>query len=465
MKKILGFILAAAVFSLAGCEGETDVVVVGSGAAGFSAAMSAAQNGAKVVLFEQLGVTGGSSLLSGGFTQAAPTKYEQAAGTKDSAEALANYWIGYADKKVDVELVKKVASLTAPTIDWLADNGMKWAALTWSGMEKINRVHIPDGYGPGYIKAMQDAAKKAGVELVLNAKVVQLTTDGGGAVNGVVVERDGKQAAVKAKAVILGTGGFAANAELMRKYAPSYVNSVLWATKGNTGSGLTMSEAVGADIVGNKGIIGFWCVAGENHYTSDVAQLSYLPLILVNADGKRFVDETTHYALIHKAISEQKGEKAWAIYDAKTFNSAFDKAIAKGVAFGADDVVSLAKAIGADAAVLGKTVSDFNAYVAAGKDAEYNRDLSGIKAYDKPKYYAVKIVPINLGTMTGVRIDTEARVIGKNGKPIVGLYASGEVANGTFFNETYPGSGSSLAFCAAMGRVAGKNAAFIAKNN
>lgn len=85
-------------------------------------------------------------------------------------------WISYANKHVDIELVKKVASLSAPIIDWLAENGMKWTALTWSGMEKINRVHIPEGYGPGYVKALQEGAKKAGAELVLNAKVVKLTT-------------------------------------------------------------------------------------------------------------------------------------------------------------------------------------------------------------------------------------------------------------------------------------------------
>lgn len=277
------------------------------------------------------------------------------------------------------------------------------------------------------------------------------------------MDRDGKQATVKAKAVILGTGGFAADGELMKRFAPAYAASVVWATKGNNGSGITMAEEIGADIAGNKGIIGFWCLAGEKHYTSDVAQLSYLPLILVNAEGKRFVDVTTHYALIRKAISEQKDGTSWAIYDAKTHNPAFDKAAAKGAAFAADDLASLAKAIGADGSTLEKTVADFNSFVAAGKDGEFNRELSGIKAYDKPKYYAVKIVPINLGTMTGVRIDTEARVIGKNGKPIAGLFASGEVANGNFFNETYPGSGSSLAFCTAMGQVAGKNAAMIAK--
>jgi len=440
-------VLLIALLALTSCEKDTDVVVVGSGSAGFAAAIEAAKGGAKVVLLEKLEFVGGSTLVSGGVTQAALTETQKAAKVEDSADALEAYWVNYANGQVDKDLVHKVAQGSAANIDWLASNGVKWVGLYWSGTQKVNRVHVPAGDGPGYIKALAAAAKAAGVTLVTGAKATKLLTNDQGRVTGVEVVREGKTANLNAKAVILATGGFAANPQLVAQYAPAYTTSKIWTTAGNTGDGLLMAQALGADVVGHKGIIGFWAVAGEKHYDTEIAGLGYLPLILVNVKGERFVDETTHYALIHKAISEQANQAVWALYDGHTTAPALEKALAKGVAFKADTVEALARVAGFDAAGATKTVAAYNVAVPAGS-----------KPLDTPVYWAVKIDPISLGTLTGLKIDLNSRVLNTAGQPIVGLYAAGEVANGTFFNDTYPGSGSSLQMCVATGRAAAQHA-------
>ena len=228
---------------------------------------------------------------------------------------------------------------------------------------------------------------------------------------------------------------------------------------GNTGDGLVMGQAAGAATSGKGGIIGFRGVPGEPTLVSEIGGLMWMPYLYVNKEGKRFVNETSDYPVFHQALNKQTDKISFLIFDAATYAPALDKGIEKGVAWSADTLPALATAAGIDEKGLVATVAEYNTMIKKGKDTQFGKSLKGMKPIAKPKFYALSVAAASLGTMTGLKIDLDAHVLNAKGEIIPGLFAAGEVANGDFFNQEYPASGTSIQMCLTFGRVAGQNAA------
>jgi succinate dehydrogenase/fumarate reductase flavoprotein subunit len=438
-------------------ERDVDVLVVGSGAAGLTAALSARENGAQNVLIaESEGLVGGSSRLSGGLMMGAGTRYQRALGIEDDAESLFHEYMQLNQWKVESAVVRRLAELAGPTVEWLGDLGVQfYDQLVFGGDERVPRVHCPIGRGQAVVDVLTSHCRGAGVEIALGRRVGRLLTEDG-AVVGAGVGDD----ALTAGAVVVATGGFGSDPEKLARYFPS------------------------AAVTGyNRGL---------RLLHADFARIyeAYLPgwLVLVDRQGRRFCDETAPYGIMDGLIQE-RGDVAYAIFD----RAALDEATAAGVArykqqvpgstkkqsphwntdiiesmvaagkvHQAQSVAELAAGLALPAQHLEGTVERYNAAVAAGEDFDYLKDPKFLQAIASPPYYAAEIRPATVCfTACGLRIDRDAQVIGESGRPIPGLFAAGESAGGVV-GPRYVGSGNSYANCVTFGRVAGASAAQLA---
>jgi flavocytochrome c len=461
----LGAALLASAVLFVGCGGgpKYDVVIVGSGAAGLSAAIEAAGAGAKVAVLEKLPMPGGSTLLSGGIVYGTGSTAQKNLNIQDSVDALVQYWSDRAGGQNDQAKVKFVAERSGATIDWMASLGVKFADPVPAGISPVRRAHTsPDG-GVGLVNPLKKAADAKNVAFFMETAATKLLTDKGAVVGVAAKDKNGKAVEFRSKTVILATGGFDRNTELMAKYAADYQTDLTFVGTGNTGDGLLMAQAVGAAVEGKGGVIGFRGVPGESSFTTDVSLLIWRPYLTVNKEGKRFVNETVDYPIFHQALNKQADKMGYIIFDANTFEPPLQKAVDKGVAFGADTIEALAKAAGIDEKGLAASVAAYNKAIATGKDAEFGRAMKGLKPVKKGKFYALKVKAATLGTMSGLKTDLDTRVLNEKGEAIKGLFAAGEVANGGFFNQEYPASGTSIQMSLTFGRVAGTAAAAAAK--
>jgi len=457
-------LLVAALFT--GCSNAKsyDVVVVGSGAAGLAAAIEASEAGAKVAVLEKLPMVGGSTLLSGGYVYGTGSSIQKEKGIKDSPDALAAYWSERAEGVANADQIKLVAEKSGETIDWLVGMGVKFPTLVPTGTSPVPRGHQTADGGQGLIAPVKAYADSKKVEFFMETSATKLLTNGKGRVTGVAAKgKDGKAVQFNAKAVVLATGGFDRNPELEAKLTPDYQTANTFVAVGNKGDGLLMAEAVGAATEGHGGVIGFRAVPGESTFATEISGLIWVPSLYVNKEGKRFVNEMSDYPIFHQALNKQTDKVSFLIFDATTFNPALEKGVEKGVSFSGDTIEALATAAGIDPAGLASTVAEYNKFIARGKDTQFGKNLKGLPPIAKPKFWALKVEAATLGTMTGLKIDLDTHVIDTKGQPIPGLYAAGEVANGGFFNQVYPASGTSIQMSFTFGRVAGKTAALEAK--
>ncbi len=461
----LAALAAAAVMAagLVGCAGggkTYDVVVVGGGGAGLAAAIEAAGAGAKVAVLEKLPMVGGSTLLSGGYVYATGSEMQKKLGVKDSPEALAQYWSDRAGGVVDQAQLKLVAEQSGATIDWLVGLGVEFKTVVPAGTSPVLRSHLTPNGGASIINPLKAAADAKKVEFLMETSATKLLTNGKGAVTGVVARtKDGKTVELHAKSVVLATGGFDRSAELEAKLTPEYQTPHTFVAVGNRGDGLVMAQAVGAVVEGHGGVIGFRGVPGVTALDNPVGGLIWVPSLYVNKEGKRFVNESADYPVFHQELNKQTDKMSFLIFDAATYQPALDKAVSDGVAFSADSLDALAAAAGIDAKNLAATVVDYNKMIKKGKDTQFGKSLKGLPPVARPKFYALQVIAATLGTMTGLKIDLDTHVLDAKGQPIPGLYAAGEIANGGFFNQVYPASGTSIQMSLTFGRIAGRNAA------
>ncbi|HEU5265046.1 MAG TPA: FAD-dependent oxidoreductase, partial [Jatrophihabitans sp.] len=375
---------------------DFDVVVVGSGAAGLAAALSACENGAgSVLVAEAEGVVGGSSRLSGGLTMGAGTRYQRALGIEDDADALFHDYLQLNQWQVDSAVVRRLADLCGPTVEWLGDLGVEfYPDLVFGGDERVPRVHCPIGRGQGVVDVLARRCRERRVEFALGQRVDRLLTEDG-AVVGVGVGDD----TVRAGAVIIAAGGFGNNPAKLAEFFPSAADTG-WAwyigADGSRGDHLDLGAQVDAQVAGYD--------RGLRLLHAGFAKIyeAYLPgwLVLVNREGRRFCDETAPYGIMDGLIRTQD-DVAYAIFDQAILDAATAAGVARykqkipgstkkqsphwnadvvaamvdeGKVVRAGSVEGLASALRLPADQLTVAVDRYNIAAKAGEDSDYLKD-------------------------------------------------------------------------------------------
>lgn len=444
---------------------STDVVVIGAGGSGYVASISAHDAGAKVILLEKMPITGGNSMLAAGGINAAKTRYQERLGMHDDPAEMVKETMRGGKEKNDPELVKVLAYKSADAVDFLVSLGADMTDLVRSGGVAVDRTHRPVGgaaVGPHLIKVYRDNAAKRNIDVRVNSEVVQILSDGKGRVTGVRVK--GKHSGVytiNAKAVIDTAGGFAANNELVGSYKPQFKETASSNQPGATGEGMFLAEKVGAKLIDMEQIQIHPTMGGETKVLiSETVRGS--GAILVNHAGKRFVNELTTRDKASAAILAQPEKSAFLVLgeEIRKSNVQIDGYIVLGLVQEADTVEALAAKMGVPADALTATVAAYNKAFAAKKDSEFQRqDIP--RPVAGPKYYAIWVKPGRHHTMGGVKINTEAQVVSKEGNPIAGFYAAGEVTGGVHgWNRL---GGNAITDTVVFGRIAGANAARFVK--
>lgn len=464
-----------AVVEMPELESSYDVIVIGGGGAGFTAAISAANKGENVLLMEKLGTYGGSTALSGG-EMAVPNNWLQMSSgedVEDSPELLAEDMLKGGDNLGDPELVAVIANGTKDASEWLTyEAGVSWEPdLLFFGGHSVKRSIIPTGHtGATMITALTNRAEGIdSLTIVNDLQATELITNDEGAVTGVKAKNliTDEEITFDCKAVVLATGGFGANAEMRAEANPEYGDAYKSTDSvGATGDGLTMAKAIGADLIDMDLI--------QTYPTCDVDTGALLYLcdmrldenaIMVNKEGERFVEELDRRDVLSQAILDQTDEKAYMIWDQAGADSVgifdiypdeYDNLAARKLIVKGDTIEEICEPFGVDAEALQETLDKWNGYVDAGSDPDFNY-RGEMHKIDTAPYYLVVYKPAVHYTMGGLHINTDAQVLDAEGNVIDGLYAAGEVA-GHKMGSNRLGS-SSMADIYTFGRIAGDNAA------
>ena len=451
-------------------ELTTDIVVVGAGGTGLSAAASAYENGADVIVLEKLAITGGSTALSGGGISATDTKFQRELGITDTKQSWMELWkerqatSNPGSIYPDYDRVDKFMDEAVITTEWLVDYvGHEYGSIEGYGVDFVERIHFPaeiDGKkgGAAFIQSIENFVRKNNIEVMTETKATELITDENGDVVGVVAEgKDGK-VTIHAKKVILAAGGFAKNDELLERLAPKLAGTAALsaASAGSTGDGILMAEKIGAALYEDPWSIGLSFGAKVD----GTAGLAWdWTKVYVNETGERFVNEETHYAIITNIVAEQG--TPWLILDSSEANAAtvelLEAALPSGEVAKGETYEELGIAMGVPGETLAKTMADYNEGAKTGADS-LGKSSNFLVPMEKAPYYALKIYPKTMGTFGGVKTNENYQVLREDGSIINNLYAGGECANRVLYNQVYM-SGSAVQFAATSGRISGAHAA------
>ena len=439
---------------------DTEIVVIGAGGAGMTAAIMLHQAGKSFVLLEKMPYAGGNTTKATGGMNAAETHYQKEQGIEDSTALFAADTMKGGHALNDPSLVAMMANKSAEAIDWLDTIGASLPKISYSGGASVNRIHAPeDGSGVGGFLVDRFSAKleELGVEILYNTSATELLTDGEGKICGVKADGEDCSYTFNCKAVILATGGFGANEEMYTQYRPDLKGTVTTNAPGATGDGILMAQALGADLVDIEQI--------QLHPT--VEQTTSILItesvrgdgaILVNSQGVRFTNELLTRDAVSAAELAQEGQFAWIIFDQNLRDhlKATEKYVKSGITVQADTIEGLAELLEIDPATLAKTLEDWNGYVKNQRDPDFGRTTGMDADLTTPPYYAIKIAPGIHHTMGGVKINTAAQVINTEGQPIPGLFAAGEVTGGVHGGNRL--GGNAVADIVIFGRIAAESA-------
>lgn len=443
---------------------DYDVVVVGAGGAGLTAALRATQEGAKVLVLEKMPMVGGNSLKASGGMNCAGTKFQEAQGITDSGvQEFIEDTMNGGHMLNDLALVTTMAENSAEAVEWLESIGAPLPKVAATGGTTHKYLHSPEDGSPvgSYLIAkLNKVVEENGIEVMLNTTATEILMRDGAAA-GVLAEDAEHVYTVNAKAVILATGGFGSNFELMCSFNPSLANAVTTNHPGATGDGILMAEAIGAATVDMEQI--------QLHPTVYQAtsmlvseKMRSLGAILVNQEGKRFCNDLSTRDAVSAAELEQTGGYAYIIFDQNLVdhNKSAQEYINKGMAAQGATYEELAENMGLKGEAVEsfvKTMEVWNAAVAKGVDEEFGRNNGMDDDLSTAPFYAIQIAPGIHHTMGGIKINSDAQVIDTKGEVIPGLFAAGETTGGVHGGNRI--GGNAVCDFVVFGRIAGLGAA------
>ena len=449
---------------------EADVIIVGAGGAGLTAAKTAADQGASVIVIEKSGVIGGNSLCSQMGINAADSKVQEALGMAFATTELLTEtqmkWGGRAN------LVDAYVANSGKAVDWFADTlGVEFTGKTGDRVDPENPLDSvgedhpsgsdlfmvradADGYTANtLVKVLSTAIDEAGVKLYVNTEATELVTDDAGTVVGVKAKTaDGNEVTFTGKAILLATGGFGQNHEMVVKYRPDFANAITDEMAPTTGDGIVMAEAVGAKTVDMDAMQTFPHVPVGDTWLSPMGMPGgfMTTALFVNQDAQRYTTEGFDPTIPDTLAQEH----AFVIFGESDMNRDLERLQNLGIVKTADTTEELAALLGLDGAALVATIEKWNADCDAGADSQFGRmNLKKIEG----KLYGY---PFGVGAhymMGGVLINEKTQVLDQDENPIPGLYAAGEVTGGFHGTMRVDGSGTGDAF--VFGYLAGNEIA------
>ena len=453
-----------------------DVVVIGAGGAGFSAAITARNAGANVVLLEKMPAVGGNSLISGAEMNVAKNWVQPKLGINDdSPELHAQDTFKGGDGKGDMKVINVMTHEALDAAKWCRDYlGVRFEDdnLFFFGGHSRKRALIPVGHtGTEFIAKFQAKADELGIPVITNMKAEELIKDKDGRVVGVKATMDGSEYTFNAKGgVVLATGGFGANPEMVKKYNPK-IDERFKTTDapGTTGEALYMAERAGAQLV-NMGYIQTYPICDPISGAIElIADARFDGAIMLNQEGKRFVEELQRRDVLSEAILNQTGRYCWVLWNdkigsisntVKAHANEYEAFTKQGIMTTCDDLKCIADFTKIPFDQLRKTVKRVSDMAGKGNDKDFNH-RSGLVDMQQGKYYVIKAVPSTHHTMGGVRINEKAEALTAEGKVIPGLWAAGEVTGVT--HGTNRLGGNAYTDIIVFGRIAGAAAAQAAK--
>ena len=449
-------------------DSECDIVIIGAGGAGLTAATEAASKGAKVLVLEKMAIVGGNSNFSTGGINACYTKEQERLGIKDSKEVFYNDTMRGGQYLNDPNLVRTLIDNSAAMVEWLQTPmiGADLSDVGAFGGATNKRIHRPKGggaIGAHLIPLLQKAALKQGAEIRLNNKVIDILSNNGRAC-GVKVAYAGGEYTVRAKAVIVATGGFGANPEMIEFYQASLAGFATTNHKGATGDAFKMVEKFDAQLIQMEQIqIHPTVVKGTGIMITEAVRGN--GAILVNKAGRRFVNEMETRDIVSSAVLKNPERSAYLIFDQNVRDSlkAIETYAKQNLLSEGATLLELSRMIAVDAVALEYTIDEYNKAVLAKKDIEFGRNPESMeRTISTPPFYAIEIEPAIHHTMGGLKINTRAQVMSKAGKPISGLFAAGEVTGGVHGAQRL--GGNAVADICIFGKIAADSALeFISK--
>jgi len=442
------------------------LVVIGAGAAGLVAALSAAETGAEVLVVERDALPRGSTALSAGLVPAAGTRWQRAAGIEDSADAFAADIMAKAHHEPDPAEVMLLARTAGPALEWLHDaHGFAFSVITdfrYPGHSALRMHGLPSRSGEELIDRLRKAAEQAGVTILTSARAHTLFT-GGGAVQGVgFAWPNGAGEDVGCSALVLACNGYGGNKMLVAQHIPELADAHYFGHDGNQGDALLWGAALGAATRHLSGHQGHGSVAHPHGVLITWATITEGG-VQVNLKGERFSDESLGYSEQAAIVLAQPDGCAFTVFDERIASVArqfedFRRAEQMGAILTADTPAELATRARLPAAALADTLIEVAALKQVGGVDVFGRRFAGV-AQLKPPYRAVRVTGALFHTQGGLVIDGEARVLRQDGTVIQNLYAAGGAACGVS-GATAGGylSGNGLLTAVALGRVAGRAA-------
>ncbi|MBU5591959.1 flavocytochrome c [Clostridium sp. MSJ-4] len=451
---------------------EYDVVVIGGGGAGFSAALEASKAGSKVVILEKMPTVGGNTLISGGEMNVPANWVQKNLGlTNDSADLYYNDTVKGGDGKGVPEMIRVLADNALPAAEWLRDYvNVKFLdnQLFQFGGHSVKRALIPEGHtGAEMISKFQAKADELKIPVKVETKAEELLLENGRVVGVKASNAAGQALTFKAKkGVIIASGGFGSNVEMRKKYNPEMDEKYLTTdTHGTTGDGIVMAEKLNANTMNMEYIQTYPIANPVTGVISLLADTRFDGAILINQEGNRFVEELERRDVISKAILKQTGAYTYQLWNQEiaditnnmdSHKSEYEELVEQKLIHKADTLEEAANFFNIPIDSLKATVEKVNEFAKNGKDLDFNH-RGKLISLEKGPYYIQKAVPSVHHTMGGIVIDKDARVMDKDGNVIKGLYAAGEVTG--VIHGTNRLGGNAITDIVTFGRIAGQNAA------
>lgn len=440
---------------------QADIVVIGAGGAGMTAAIQAVQDGAtNVVVLEKMPITGGNTTRSTGGLNACATKYQEAEGIEDSVELFVEDTMKGGKELNDKELVTEMAENSAAAVDWVNEIGGDLSVVGMFGGASVKRIHRPSdtsAVGPMLVNALNKKIEELNIPVLLETRAEKILVDENGAVSGVTAtDKDGNEFIIDCTAVVLATGGFGANADMVTAYNPKLAGFGTTNHAGATGDGIDMAKELDVQFVDMDQIQTHPTVNPDTQtmYTEGVRGNG---AILVNKEGKRFVNELETRDVVSAAILEQTDGQCYLVFDQAVRDSlkAIESYINAGIVTEAQTPEELGEAIGVDGEALAETLKTYAAAQEAGNDEEFGRESMEVPLTEAP-YYAALCAPAVHHTMGGVKINTNCEVLKEDGSAVPGLFAAGEVTGGIHGANRL--GGNAVTDIVVFGRIAGSSA-------